>query len=79
MSWLSKTQLGEASYIKSNAYYNTFQNTISFFTNPTYTNRPVDSRYDDHSVGGFVEMGTNLIPMNTLKARDTLPRGRAHG
>ncbi len=26
-----------------------------------------DSPYCDHSVGGFVEMGTDLIPMNTLK------------
>ena len=28
-----------------------------------------DSPYDDHSVGGFVEMGTDLIPMNTLEGR----------
>ncbi|MBN2447626.1 MAG: TonB-dependent receptor, partial [Phycisphaerae bacterium] len=68
LSWLSKTQLGDASYIKTNAYFNRFQNTISFFADQTYTNQPVDSPYDDHSLGGFVEMGTNLIPMNTLKA-----------
>jgi iron complex outermembrane receptor protein len=67
LSFLSKTKLGDASYIKSNAYYNTFENTVSFFTNSTYTNQPVDSPYDDNSVGGFVEMGTDLIPMNTLK------------
>ena len=67
LSWMSKTQLGEKSYIKSNAYYNTFENTVSFFTNSTYTNQPVDSPYADRSVGGFVEMGTDLIPMNTLK------------
>jgi iron complex outermembrane recepter protein len=67
VSWLSKTKLGAASYVKTNAYYNTFENTVSFFTNSSYTNQPVDSPYDDHSVGGFVEMGTDLIPMNTLK------------
>jgi iron complex outermembrane receptor protein len=67
LSWLSKTKLGDASYIKSNAYYSTFENTVSFFNNPTYINQPADSPYDDESVGGFVEMGTDLIPMNTLK------------
>jgi len=55
------------SYFKSNVYYNTYENTVSFFTNPAYTNQPVDSPYDDHSIGGFVEMGTDLIAMNTLK------------
>ncbi len=67
LSWLSKTQLGDASYIKTNAYYNTYENTVSFFNRPDYTQQPSDSPYDDHSEGGFVEMGTNLIPMNTLK------------
>ncbi len=67
VSWLSKTKLGDASYIKTNAYYNTFENTVSFFNQPTYINQLDDSTYADHSVGGFVEMGTDLIPMNTLK------------
>ncbi|MTD94122.1 TonB-dependent receptor plug domain-containing protein [Hyphomicrobium sp. xq] len=67
LSFLSKTKLGDASYIKTNAYYNTFENTVSFFINPSYTNQPVDSPYEDSSVGGFIEMGTDLIPMNTLK------------
>lgn len=35
LSWLSKTQLGSASYIKTNAYYNTFDNTTRFFADPT--------------------------------------------
>ena len=30
-------QLGEASYIKTNAYYNTFRHTVSFFTQPART------------------------------------------
>ncbi len=67
LSWLSKTKLGDASYIKTNTYYNTFDNMISFYTNPTYTNQPSDSPYADRSYGGFIEMGTDLIPMNTLK------------
>jgi iron complex outermembrane receptor protein len=67
LSWLSKTKLGDASYVKTNAFYNTFQNSISFYPNGTYTNPFTDSPYDDYSYGGFVEMGTDLIPMNTLK------------
>lgn len=67
LSWLSKTQIGDASYIKTNAYYNTFANTISFFPDATYTNQRVESPYEDDSYGGFIEMGTDLIPMNTLK------------
>ena len=67
LSWLSKTQLGSASYIKTNAYYNTFSNVISFYPNATYTNQTTDGPYEDYSYGGFVEMGTDLIPMNTLK------------
>lgn len=67
LSFLSKTQLGSASYIKTNAYYNTFANTISFFPDATYTNQRVESPYEDDSYGGFIEMGTDLIPMNTLK------------
>ena len=67
LSWLSKTKLGDASYVKTNAYYNTFGSNLFFHNNRTYTTRFLDSVYDDHSVGGFVEMGTELIPMNTLK------------
>jgi iron complex outermembrane recepter protein len=67
LSELSKTQLGEASYIKTNAYYNRFDNTTTFFRTPAYTTKLQDSPYHDASYGGFVEAGTNLIPMNTLK------------
>ena len=67
LSWLSKTQLGEASYIKTNAYYNTFDNITSFYPNSQYLYPQINSPYDDNSVGGFVEVGTNLIPLNTLK------------
>jgi iron complex outermembrane receptor protein len=67
LSWLSKTQIGDASYIKSNAYYNTFKNMVSFYRTRDYTTKLADSPYDDSSFGGFIEMGTDLIPMNTLK------------
>lgn len=76
LSWLSKTQLGEASYVKSNVYYNTFENRLSSFDVPTATKAPYslqtfpytfDSDYEDFAYGGSVEVGTELIPMNTLK------------
>lgn len=80
LSWLSKTQLGSASYVKTNAYYNTFENTTRFFPDATYNHQYEDSPYDDNSYGGFVEFGTELIPMNTLKGaihyrRDTHNEG----
>ena len=54
----------------------TFENTVSFFNSPTYTNQPADSPYDDNSASGFVEMGTDLIPMNTLKGLLLRRRGQ---
>ena len=66
LSWMSKTQLGSDSYVKTNAYYNTFDNILRF-NSFNFAVRNQDSIYSDHSYGGFVEMGTELIPMNTLK------------
>ena len=72
VSFLSKTQIGSASYVKTNAYYNTFENLLSSYTDPTYTvqtrnSQDFNSYYDDYAFGGSIEAGTNLIPMNTLK------------
>jgi iron complex outermembrane receptor protein len=67
LSELTKTQVGQASYVKTNAYYNRFDNTTTFFRTPDYTTKIEDSPYHDSSYGGFIEAGTDLIPMNTLK------------
>jgi iron complex outermembrane receptor protein len=71
LSGFSYTKLGEASYVKTNAYYNKLKNQLRSFDNVTYTsqNNPYafDSWYDDYAYGGSTELGTNLIPMNTLK------------
>lgn len=71
LSWLSKTQLGAASYIKTNAYYNTFDNLLSTYDNANFDLQTAtyafDSFYNDEAYGGSVEFGTDLIPMNTLK------------
>lgn len=69
-SWLSKTQIGDASYVKTNAYYNTFDSDLYFYTPanaPFLRGLTTISPYRDFSYGGFVEAGTRLIPMNTLK------------
>jgi iron complex outermembrane receptor protein len=77
VSWLSKTQIGDASYFKSNVYYNTFENRLSSWDAPTAIIPPYsqqtagyafNSDYEDYAYGGFLEFGTELIPMNTTKA-----------
>ncbi|HVJ46949.1 MAG TPA: TonB-dependent receptor [Luteolibacter sp.] len=70
-SFNSHTQFGE-SYVKTKIYYNTFDNLLSTFDNMNHdtqaTSRAFDSYYDDFAYGFSVEGGTELIPMNTLKA-----------
>ncbi|RUQ63690.1 TonB-dependent receptor [Azospirillum doebereinerae] len=69
--WLSNTKLGSASYAKTKLYYNTFQNGLYSFDDPGLTRqtlaRSFRSYYDDKAYGGSLELGTDLIPMNTLK------------
>jgi len=71
LSFMSNTQLGDASYVKTKLYYNTFYNLLSAYDDISYTtqsnNGRFDSYYDDNARGGSVEAGTDLIPMNTLK------------
>jgi iron complex outermembrane recepter protein len=70
--WLSDTKLGEASYIKSKLYYNTFSNGLFSYDNAQYSRQSLAksfrSYYDDAAYGGSLEAGTDLIPHNTLKA-----------
>lgn len=71
-SLLTNTQLGSASSVKTNLYYNTFENALDAFDDISYTTRGRPGRfrsyYDDHAYGGSVELATELIPRNTLKA-----------
>ncbi|WP_244396205.1 TonB-dependent receptor plug domain-containing protein [Afipia carboxidovorans] len=71
LSFLSHTQVGDASYLKTKLYYNTFDNVLSAYDNISYTTQSADGRFDsyykDNAKGGSVEVGTRLIPMNTLK------------
>ncbi|WP_372399350.1 TonB-dependent receptor [Azospirillum sp. HJ39] len=69
--WLSNTRLGTASYAKTKLYYNTFRNGLYSFDNQAMsvqrTSKSFRSYYDDKAYGGSVELGTDLIPMNSLK------------
>ncbi len=71
MSFLTKTQLGAASYVRTTLYYNTFKNGLDAFDDATYTTQSAMGRfrspYDDHAYGGGVELGTTRATSNTLK------------
>lgn len=71
LSFNSTTALGEASYVKSKVYYNTFDNVLSAYDNSFFEQqtqaRSFDSYYKDHSAGFSLEGGTDLIEKNTLK------------
>ncbi len=72
LSFLSNTQLGDASYVRTKLFYNKFYNALSAYDDITYTSQSnpgrFDSQYNDNARGGSVEAGTELIPMNALKA-----------
>lgn len=67
--WLSKTQLGDKSYIKTRAYYNKFDNDLvsSNASNPSGSGQNWTSHYDDSAMGASVELGTDLLSGHTIK------------
>ncbi len=73
LTFNSNTAIGDQSYVRTKLFYNTFDNLLSSYDDWTFSSQTVsprsfDSKYDDHAVGGSIEGGTELIPMNTLKA-----------
>ncbi len=68
----SNTALGGKSYAKARLYYDVFQNSLWAFDDAGYSTmtKPSSfkSNYDDYTLGGSVEAGTDLIPYNTLRA-----------
>lgn len=72
LSFYSHTEIGEASYLRTKAYYNTFYNLLSSYDDNTFSSQNAgyafDSDYSDRSYGFSVEGGTELIERNTLKA-----------
>ena len=68
---ISRTGIGDDSYLKVRAYFDKFQNSIANYTNNTYTvlaaNPFYQSWYDDYSDGLSTEFGTKPMASNTLK------------
>ncbi|PWR21061.1 TonB-dependent receptor [Zavarzinia compransoris] len=73
--FLSHTALGAKSYVDTKLFYNELSNLLSSFDDATYstqarTGNPFafDSYYDEYGYGGSIEVGTELIERNLLKA-----------
>ena len=70
-SVLTTTRLGDRSYLKGKAYYNTFANGLDAFDDITYTTQSASGRfhspYDDHAYGTSLEFGTTPVAANTIK------------
>ncbi|WP_246164436.1 TonB-dependent receptor [Blastochloris sulfoviridis] len=66
--WLSDTKIGEASYLKTKAYYNTFQNALDIYNNPAQSDKSSRSYYEDWAAGASAEFGTDFGTIDSLKA-----------
>lgn len=70
--FLSKTSLGDKSYLKFRGYYDQLQNHLSMYDNTTYSSMALAKKYsglsyyDDHTDGMSLEYHTRLIPRNAL-------------
>ncbi len=70
--FLSNTRLDAKTYLKTRLYYNTFDNTLSFYTvapggGNRYGTLTSNSIYDDNSKGLSIELGTQHLAQQTLK------------
>ena len=66
--FISNTQLGQDSYVKVRAFYDTFKNSLRIYKDASYTTldgKP--SIYDDFSYGASTEFGTKITDNNTIK------------
>jgi iron complex outermembrane receptor protein len=66
--WLSHTALPGQSYLKTRAYYNTFENDLLAYTNTSLTTPNWTSYYDDKAYGLSAEIGTEHFAGHSLKA-----------
>lgn len=69
--FLSKTQLGDASYVKTRGYWSKFENSLVSYDDPGYLfqslPRSFNSKYSDYALGAEVEAGTQIGEIDTLK------------
>lgn len=66
--WLSNTQIDAKTYLKTRAYYNEFVNDLVAYTNVSLATPNWTSYYDDNARGASIEIGTDHLPQQTLKA-----------
>lgn len=70
-SFHTSTKLGDAGYLKTRSYYNTFENSLASYDDITYTTQSTGrgfvSSYDDHAYGTSVEFGTTRFRSSTIK------------
>jgi iron complex outermembrane receptor protein len=72
--FVSNTRIAEKSWIKPRFYFDTYQNKMvdygkdATYTTPSASTDPNPSFYDDYSWGTTIEIGTELLPRQVLKA-----------
>jgi len=70
--WLSQTQFGDSTYLKTRLFHNEFDNLLSAWDDGTYTTQSAGGRFNsyyfDQSLGGSVEAGTRFIADGTTRA-----------
>ncbi|MGC3980970.1 MAG: TonB-dependent receptor [Steroidobacteraceae bacterium] len=69
--FLSNTQFGEKTYLRTRVYVNTFDNALYSYDSAAQTTqlipRAFRSYYEDTAYGARVELGTSLFDANTLR------------
>ena len=69
--FISRTGIGAKSYLKTRFFYDSFGNKLNSYDDSTYTTQQkryaFTSIYDDHSLGGVVEFGTERFKNHFLK------------
>jgi len=67
----SKTDFQNKAYVKTRIYYDTFENSVYSYDDATYSTiskkYAFRSWYDDYTYGASAEIGTTIIPNNTIK------------
>ncbi|WP_229591875.1 TonB-dependent receptor plug domain-containing protein [Pseudodesulfovibrio sediminis] len=69
----TKTAVGAEKdyYIKTRLFFDSFKNALNSYDDATYSSQNFGSsfrsNYNDHTVGGAIELGTYVIPNNALK------------
>jgi iron complex outermembrane receptor protein len=70
--FLSKTQIGDSSQVKTRLYWSKFDNSLVSFDDPSHLiqafPKSFNSRYADHALGAEIEAATHFADVDTLKA-----------